>query len=464
MARVASAPKNGHEGKPEQRDQSPADLIAPGARRRMPLDEARKFSGEIWWTSAAVHLDVYTAALAASHTIQSFNTVPRVLIKSKDMRTGKTTGTDLAELLGFNAWRATTSTAPGLKAKFNEAAPPLVICEEIQTRFGANGLTGSKDPLATFLLDGYRRIAVTPLSVDRNTVDIPAYCMAVLNGRGRAVSDHIEDRCIVIPAKRKPPGITMPRNSLDEDTWAEGALLRDALHAYVKALEPVIAKLQRKWRPPHPLFTDRLDQIWRPVYLIALASDKYERELWEKACLAAMEAEQPPPPEPACDWAERVMSGFRLLALDNSDIPPLESEQVMLRDAARWFRTGAGWKDQLGRQFGFAADLKTWLVEESGESLWTQITEGRMERLMTAALGETQVLTRNLPDEPKRRARGWAAGPILAGWDTLEASWLPALPDAPEEISIFDDLPPEDDEDTDHSSHGTDRGDSRGGA
>lgn len=429
--------------------------IAPGARRRMPLDEARKFSSEIWWTDD-VQLDVLSAALAATHTLHSFNTIFRLLLISKEKRTGKTTASDIVELLGFNAWRATTSTAPGIKAKFNEADPPLIICEEIQKRFGSNGLTGSKDPLATFLLDGYRRTAVTPLSVDRNTVDIPAYCAAFLNGRGRAVHDDVADRCITLEAKRKPAGITMPRNSLDSDTWAEGARLRDALHAYVRNLEPFIAKLQRKWRPPHPLFTDRLDQVWRPVYLIALASDAYELDLWEKACLAAMEQGLPSPPRPACDWAERVMSGFRLLALDNSDIPPLLNEQIALRDAARWFRSGGGWKDQLGRRFGFAADLKEWLVAESGEPLWAELTERAMERLFTEAMGETAVLTHNAPDGAKRRARGWAAGPVLAGWDALEASFLPSLPDAPDEVSMFDDLPPEDDENPDHSSHGTD--------
>ncbi len=452
----------GGAGQDQPESPDPRQLLVPGARRKMPLDEARKFAGEIWWTPSDVHLDVYGAALAASHTIASFNTVPRILIRSRDMRTGKTTASDLAMLLGRNPWKATTSTAPGLKAKFNEAEPPLIICEEIQKRFGANGLTGSKDPLATFLLDGYRRTAVTPLSVDRTTMDIPAYCMAVLNGRGRTVSDDIEDRCIVIPAHRKPAGVVMPRNSLDQDTEAEAGLLRDALHAYVKQLEPVIAQLQRRWRPPHPLFTDRLDQIWRPVWLVARASDVYERELWEKACAAAAETGLPEPDEPACDWAERVMSGFRLLALDNSDTPPLESEQAMLRDAARWFRSGGGWKDDRGRQFGYGADLKEWLVKESGEGLWKQLTDGRVDRLMADAFGETAVLTRNLPDEPKRRARGWAAAPILAGWDALEASWLPALPDAPEEGSIFDDLPPEDDEadeadeGADHSNHGTD--------
>jgi hypothetical protein len=280
--------------------------------------------------------------------------------------------------------------------------------------------------------------------------------MAVLNGRGRAVADDIEDRCIVLPAKRKPPGITMPRGSLDDDTRAEAALLRDALHAYVKTLEPVIARLRRRWRPPHPLFVDRLDQVWRPVYLIAAASDIYERELWEKACAAADEQGLPLPPEPACDWAERVMSGFRLLALDNSDAPPLVNEQVMLRDAARWFRSGGGWKDDRGRRFGFGSDLKAWLVEESGEQLWKQLTDRRTEQIMSEALGESVVLTRNLPGSPKRRARGWAAAPVLAGWDALEASWLPPVPDAADEVSIFDDLDPDEDEDADHGTHRTD--------
>ena len=448
----------GGPGGPVRRDGMPVSGegdIAPGAMRRMPLDEARKFGGEIWWTKD-VQLDVLTAALAATHTLHSFNTMFRLLVRSKEKRTGKTTASDLAELLGSSPWRATSSSPHGIKAKFKEADPPLIIVEEIQKRFGTNGLAGSRDPLATVLLDGYRRTATTPLSVDRTTVDVPSYCAAFLNGRGKAVHDDIEDRCIVLAAERKPAGITMPRNSLDSDTWAEGSRLRDALHAYVKNLEPVIADLQRKWRPPHPLFVDRLDQIWRSLYLTALASDIYERDLWEKACATAAEQGTPEPPRPACDWAERIMSGFRLLALDNSDIPPLLNEQIALRDAARWFRSGGGWKDQLGRRFGFASDMKDWLVRESGEPLWAELTERAMERLFTEALGETQVLTCNSPGEAKRRARGWAADPVLRGWDALEASFLPALPDMAEEFSIFDDLPPEEDGEADHSGHSTD--------
>jgi len=428
----------------------------------MPLDEARKFSGQIWWTDD-VQLDVMTAALAATHTLRSFNTIFRLLVKSRDKRTGKTTASDLAEILGFNGWRSTTATSYALKAKFNEAEPPLIICEEIQKRFGTNGLSGSKDPLASFLLDGYRRTATTPLAVDRTSVDVPAYCAAFLNGRGVAVHDDIADRCIIFQARRKPPGITMPRNSLDTDTWAEGARLRDALHAYVKSLEPVIAMLQRKWRPPHPLFTDRLDQIWRPVYLIAAASDIYENVLWEEAKAEALVNGTPEPPRPVCDWGERVMSGFRLMALDNSDIPPLLNEQIALRDAARWFRSGGGWKDNLGRRFGFAADLKEWLVAESGEPLWSELTERAMERLFTSALGETVVLTRG-DESGKRRARGWAAAPVIEGWDELERSFLPKLPAEEEETSIFDDLPAEEKiaadeqviEEADHSGDSTD--------
>lgn len=445
---TAEATRRMHEA--PQRPPGPG-CIAPGAMRKMPLDEARKFTAEIWWTDD-VQLDVFAGCLAATHALHSFNTTFRVLVRSKEKRTGKTTTSDVVEILGHNAWRATQSTPHAVKAKFNEAEPPLIIVEEIQKRFGTNGLSGSKDPLAAVLLDGYRRTATTPLSVDRTSVDIPAYCCAFLNGRGRAVHDDIEDRSIILDAKRKPAGTVMPRNSLDQDTWAEGASLREALHAYVKNLEPLITQLQRKWRPPHPLFVDRLDQIWRPVYLVARASDLYELELWEKACAAAAEAGLPDPPRPACDWAERIMSGFRLLALDNSDIPPLLNEQKALRDAARWFRSGGGWKDDLGRRFGFAADLKNWLVEESDEPLWRELTERAMERLFTEALGETVVLTHNPAGGEKRRARGWAADPVLRGWDALEASFLPQQAAAQEEASIFDDLP---EDEADHSNHGT---------
>ena len=155
------------------------------------------------------------------------------------------------------------------------------------------------------------------------------------------------------------------------------------------------------------------------------------------------------PPQPACDWAERVLTGFEVMALDSSDMPALLPEQAMLRDAATWFRCGGGWADERGRKFGFAADLKDWLAT-SQEPLWASLTERATERLMTEALGPTVVLTHG-----ERRARGWAAAPVLAAWDALEASLLPPLPDVDDEASIFDDLPAEDAGHGDHSTDGT---------
>jgi hypothetical protein len=449
MNRVHQAAQRAGNGKHEAPAPATPEITEaaiPAAYRKMPLDAARTFTGDLVWATDP-QLDVLTAAIAASHVLEAWDTVFRVLAQSVDKRTGKTTLMHTIRLLGHNPWKATTATSYAVKAKFNEIDPPLIIVEEVNKRFGANGLSGSRDPLATFILDGYERVATTSLSVDRTSVDMPAFCIVAMSGRGKAVHDDILDRSIVFRMKRKPPGVTMPRDALDRDTESEAAMLAAALHAYMRRLLPVIKRLQRKFRPPHPMFVDRLRQIWGPVYLTALASDVWEREQWVLACHAADAQGLPLPPEPACDWAERVLNGFKIMALDSSEMPALLPGQAMLRDAATWFRSGGGWAGDRGRRFGFAADLKDWLAE-SQEPLWASLTERATERLMTEALGPTIVLT-----SEGRRARGWAAAPVLQAWDTLEASLLPPLPEPADELSIFDDLP---DEDAGHGNHSTD--------
>src|SRR5690242_7279752 len=108
MTTAAHAAQRIHQA--PERAAEPQPCIAPGAIRKMPLDEAHKFAGEIWWTDD-VQLDVFTAALAAIHTLHSFNTTFQVVVRSKEKRTGKTTTSDVVEILGHNAWRATQSTS-----------------------------------------------------------------------------------------------------------------------------------------------------------------------------------------------------------------------------------------------------------------------------------------------------------------------------------------------------------------
>ena len=392
-----------------------------------PLDEGRVFSGEILWMPGYA-LDALTLALAASHVLESWYTVPRLLFTSPEGQSGKSTALDLVHMLGDNTWDATGATSYSIRSKFNERTKPFAAVDEISMVFGLSGLRGENNDLAKMMRVGYRRKAVISMSVDRSSVDVSVFCFMAFAGLKTAVPHDIWTRCIPFAMVPKPSNITMARDSLDPDTEAEAAVFKMALHAYMKTLQPYIKRLQRSFKRPHPKFTDRKDQIWRAVYLTAKAADMYELDQWKLACEAAEEEGTDLPERPHCTWTERAMTAFKTMALDSSDLPTLTSPQRMLRDVAEWFR-------ESGEEFAFAGDLLLMLRDSNSEELWDVLTDRKMELLMKQALGESTAKTVGT-----RRARGFYAAPVLKAWEKLEASFYAAMEAEEPEPSLFDEI------------------------
>lgn len=384
------------------------------------LDSNREFAGEILY-APNTHLDALTLAIAASHTLKTFQTVPRLLFTSPAGQSGKSTALDVIRLLGQAPWLSTGATSYALRSRFNEPDPPFIIADEISTIFGASGLRGGSNPIGLIARDGYRRTATLSLSADRTAVDISTFCFLAMAGLKTAVPADIRTRCIVFPMTPVPRSIRLPRASTDPDTEQEAINYRLSLHNYVGMLTPLIREIQRSFVPPHPLFRDRKDQIWRPLMLVAMASDAYEAQRREELGL---------PPRQSPGWTQRCLSAFKALALDASDLPALLPSQMMLRDVAAIFR-------ETGEEKMFAKEILA-LLRDSGEEMWDTLTSRRMENLMTEALGPSDTFTVN-----GRRARGFRAAPVLRSWENLEAMLLPpALEVVDEGPSLFDDLDP----------------------
>ena len=169
----------------------------------------------------------------------------------------------IVELLGNKPLRARTATSYAVKAKFNETDPPLIIvrkstsgsaptdCPAAVTRSPRSSLTApAAPPPRPCQWTGQRSTCPHSASSPCPAAATPS---TTTSGTFHSAEDEL-----------KPPGVTMPRNSLDPDTESEAAMLRAALHVYMRSLLPVITRLQRKFRPPHPMFNDRLDQICAP--------------------------------------------------------------------------------------------------------------------------------------------------------------------------------------------------------
>jgi hypothetical protein len=398
-----------------------------------PLDEARDFAAQILWAPPWV-LDVLAAVACASSLLDCWRTVPRVLATSEAGAAGKTTLLDVLALLAHNPWDATGATSFSIRSKYIEPEKPFVLIDEISTIFGKSGLQGENSELGRIIRHGYRRRAKISMSVNRVATDVPVFSFMAFGGLKTAVPADIRSRCIVIPLEPVPLSVRLDMESTDPDAEALGELYAQALHDYARRMVPLVGQLQKDFTPPHPLFRGRKDQVWRPLHLVAQASDAIELARWESACKQAAEQGTPEPERPACDWAQRIVTAFKKLALDASDLPSLNGWQLLLQYAAEWMR------EQLpslppNKRFVFAADLRDWL-RGTEEELFENLTDRRLEQLMTKALGPSQVLTRD-----GRTARGFMCAPAITKWEQLEASFYPhAEQEGSAEPSLFDDI------------------------
>lgn len=424
---------------PEPERLAPVPLGIP-----CPLDTAREFASQILWMPGQA-LDALVLIAAASHVLDAWQTVPRILASSDTPQAGKTTLLDVLRMLANAPWDGTGATSYALRARFNEPEPPFILLDEISDVFGQSGRRGAGNPIGLLARHGYRRTAKISMAVDRTAEDVPAFAFMAFGGLKTAIPADIRTRAIVFRMQPVPPSVRLPAASTDPEVEALAKTYQASLHAYVRGvLLPKIRDIQRRFNPPHPAFRDRKDQVFRALYVTALAADEAEYERYLQTVELAKANEMPEPGEPALDWGDRALAAFKALMLDASDLPALLPAQAMLRDAAEYVRSLPE-----GTRFAFAADIKDWLLEGCPEPLWQSLTERRIEHIMAEALGESQVITATRDDGSKRRARGFPVAAITAAWDALEMSLYPPAPTIKERhYGLFDDLPDDD--------HGTD--------
>jgi Protein of unknown function (DUF3631) len=366
-----------------------------------PLDSAREFVGKILYAPPYA-LDALTLFCASSHALDAWDTVPRSLAVAPKGQAGKSTLMNIIRMLGQNTWSATGATSFALRSKFNEPVPPLVLIDEVSNVFGNSGMVNSNSQIALIARDGYTSFATLSLSVGRVTEDVSSFCYMAMAGLKIAVPADIRSRCIVFNMRPRPESYRLEYQSTDPDTRAIGVTFNRSLHQWVRNNLKQIKQIKRTFRSPHAKFSDRLAEIWTPLYVTALAAGG--------------------------DWPERCMTAFKAMALDASDQPVLLPEQAMLRDAAEAVQF-------YGKDKVFASEILVYLREhlhsedESG-SLWDTLKDRAIAKIMTAALGPTQVIRQG-----QQVGRGYEAAPILAAWRELDAKLTAeqAPPPAPDE-------------------------------
>jgi Protein of unknown function (DUF3631) len=254
------------------------------------LEDACSFGKTFLHMRDEMH-DALILAVAASHAVDAFTTVPRILAVAPGKQSGKTTLLREVMLLGSNPWKA-DPTSYALRSKFNaQGNPPLVIIDEIGEYYGTSGLRQGPKDLNKILLEGYAEDAMLSLSVDRMAVDVPCYCMAAMGGLQNAVRSDIWDRSVVFQMKPAPVGVTL-LDSLSDDVRERGKVQQARIHQWAREHRDEIAELFKDFRRPHPRMQARLRQVWGPLYAVALTAGG--------------------------NWAERCVAAFKVMALDAS--------------------------------------------------------------------------------------------------------------------------------------------------
>jgi hypothetical protein len=212
----------------------------------------------------------HTLWIAHCHTMDSWESTPRIAFLSPEPGSGKTRALEISELLVPCPVEAVNVTPAYLFRKV--ASPdgrPTILFDEIDTVFGPKAR--DNEEIRGLLNAGHRRGAVAGRCVVRGkiveTEEIPAYCAVALAGIGD-LPDTILTRSVIVRMRRRAPDerIEAYRRRVHS---AEGETLRDRLASWA---ETVADGLTDAWPTMPDGIVDRDADVWEPLLAIADAA------------------------------------------------------------------------------------------------------------------------------------------------------------------------------------------------
>lgn len=360
------------------------------------LNATDRFISTLWW-GPEEYRHVMTLMLALTHVKDAFTSVPFGLITSDRPKVGKTTlSTDIPALLADVPWEVNSlTTEPAMRAKFMDRIPPsTILLPDISKVFGESGLNGRTSKVYQLLVAGYRRTGKVEVSVNRVSTQLPAYFVAFLDGLNNAVPGDLATRAIHFKLTAKPSNIRM-RDALSIPVAREAEPLKKALHRWATSSRRQMQQFMlSSVLRVHPLLTDRLLQLWGPLFAIADAAGG----AWPQRCLAA----------------------FLEMALDENDKPVVLAEDRALLDTSKVLLSS-------GRDVVFTADLVPALRELPGDDFYNEVDDDYLiSDLLPRALGEPKVMRGKSQDGRTVRGEGWLASGIMAAAADLMEELNPA--------------------------------------
>src|SRR5215217_1502853 len=171
------------------------------------LDEVHAFLGRfVAYPSEAARI-AHTLWIAHCWFMDSWESTPRIAFLSPEPGSGKSRALEVTEPLVPRPVHAVNTTPAYLFRKVSdEAGPPTILYDEIDTVFGAKAK--DNEDVRGMLNAGHRRGAVAGRCVTKGkiveTEELPAYCAVALAGLND-LPDTIMSRSVVVRMRRRAP-------------------------------------------------------------------------------------------------------------------------------------------------------------------------------------------------------------------------------------------------------------------
>jgi 5S rRNA maturation endonuclease (ribonuclease M5) len=230
---------------------------------------------------------------AHAHSLDTFESTPRLAFLSPEPECGKTRALEVLELLVPRPMLAVNATPAALfRAVADQAKRPTVLFDEVDTVFGPKAK--ENEELRGLLNAGHRRSGVAYRCVGEGTrqevKEFPAYAAVALAGIGD-LPDTLLSRSIVIPMRRRAPHERV-QPFRRREAEAEGRRLCEQLAEWASWHRRELGAIPTM---PEGL-ADRAADVWEPLLAVADAAggDWPERARVAAVALVAAKAEKEP--------------------------------------------------------------------------------------------------------------------------------------------------------------------------
>ena len=203
---------------------------------------------------------------AHAHTVEAFDSTPRLALLSPEPGSGKTRCLELLDLLVPASMHVLSASPAAIFRSIGNDPRPTLLFDEVDAIFGRHGKSDDNEDLRGLLNAGHRNGATIPRCVGpQHAVGLfPVFAAVALAGLGD-LPDTLMTRSVVIRMRRRRPNehVEPFRYRLHRPG---GHKLRDRLDAWGTATR---GQLEDAWPDMPDGIEDRPADVWEPLLAVA---------------------------------------------------------------------------------------------------------------------------------------------------------------------------------------------------